>query len=398
MGAVPTPTSASPSRPRGPWPTDRQTLLLQAALGHGAAARHALARWEPGFDPERIDPETLTLLPLLARNLESQGITSPFLDRYLSAYRWSWYRNQHLFAALRSALVALTDAGVGTILLKGAALAAAAFNDEGARPMGDGDVLVPDGQAARAAGALRAAGFLPTGPLDDRVVCQRHSIPFRNAAGIEIDLHWHVLPEEIGPGADDAFWDASEPLIWKGLRTRVLCPADHLLLIVAHAAQGGRHVPPIYWMADAVTLVRSAGSAVDWTRLVQQAFEHRLTLAIRRGLDGLASSFDLAIPADVHRALAARPVSPGERIEYWLKNQGVAWSPLGALPRYWFTYARLRARPDAGESPRSFTRFLKERHDITTGEIVRRGLILPFRQAAWLWRRRTGGLPGTRCR
>jgi hypothetical protein len=377
----------------GPWPTPKQELLLTAAVGEGPCAREALSAWETEFDPARVDHESLTLLPLLSRNLASQRLDSPFAPQYAAVYRWSWYRNQLLFAALRSVLQELHAAGVGTLLLKGAALSYEAFRDPGVRPMGDCDLAVPVSQVPRAVDVLRTAGFQPVVPFDAMLVTRRHSTPFRDVQGREIDLHWHVLPEDIGPGADGPFWEASRPLVCDGVQTRTLCPADHLLLIASHAMQGSLNTSPIYWIADAVVLLQRSTGEVDWPRLVEQARLRKLTLTVRRSLEYVADTFGAPVPRAVRTALGEQPVSTGERFEHWVKVRNLARSPIGALPQYWFTHMRLCDRLGKRPGLRSFLRFFRQRHPLGAGTLAWRACVLPFHLLVWFadetWRRRT---------
>jgi hypothetical protein len=368
----------------GPWPTARQELLLQAALGRGDVTRRALARWEPGFDPRRIDHETLTLLPLLYRTLATERVPSPFMDRYRSVYRWSWYRNQFLFAAARHALERLHAAGIATMLIKGAALGPFAYGDEGVRAMGDSDVLVPPAAALDAAGVLEAAGFTADAPLSPEVVRSRHSVAFRDGEGRDVDLHWHALIEDVGPGADDALWAASTPVEWQGLATRIPCPADHLLVMVAHGAMGARHISPIYWIADAAILARGGAGPVSWERLVTEARERRLALTARRALDYLAGTFAVPVPAEAGAALRDPEVTIGERLEYRLKIPNAARSPLGNLPREWFVYLRRCRRRGERPGAAAFVRFLRDRRPGSAAGFAGRALAWPARQAGRL--------------
>jgi len=368
----------------GPWPSPAQELLLQAALGGEASAREALARWEPGFDPERVDHETLTLLPLLSKNLETHRIGSPFADKYRSVYRWSWYRNQLLFDGTRQVLARLHGAGIATILLKGAALSRLAYADDGVRPMGDADLLVPSGDVHAAARALEALGYLPVLPLGPGLIRSRHSASFRDRLGREIDLHWHVLTEDIGPGADDDFWEASRPIEWRGAPTRVLCPADHVLLLGAHGALGGMNTSPIYWIADVTVLLRRSGEAMDWGRLQRQARDRRLTLTMRRGLEYVAQRFEAPVPHAARAALGGDPVPAAERVEYALKMRSAARSPLGNLPRYWFTYWRRCRRLGRRPGAIGFLRFVKDNRLVDTPAFLGRALLWPARQLVWL--------------
>ena len=132
------------------WPTWQQELLLQAALMRGPNAIGAWNRWRSGVDIETLDPESLRLLPQLYDTLRRQGVSDPALGRLKDAYRRTWYENQLLFHALSGLLRSLHEAGIQTVLLKGAALVSQYYRDYGLRPMHDLDILIPAGQSSQA--------------------------------------------------------------------------------------------------------------------------------------------------------------------------------------------------------------------------------------------------------
>ena len=83
------------------------------------------------------------LLPLLYINLQKQGVDDPVMGKLKGIYRQAWSKNQTLFHEMAGVIAHLQDAGIKTMLLKGASLSLLYYKNNGARPMADIDVLVP---------------------------------------------------------------------------------------------------------------------------------------------------------------------------------------------------------------------------------------------------------------
>ena len=55
---------------------------------------------------------------------------------------------------------------------------------------------------------------------------------FRDAAGAQLDLHWHVLHSSLHPDADAGFWAAARPAELRDVACSVICREDALLQAV----------------------------------------------------------------------------------------------------------------------------------------------------------------------
>ena len=87
------------------------------------------------------------------------------------------------------------------------------------------------------------------------------------------------------------------------------------------------------WVADAATIVGRVGSGLDWDRLVTQAVARRVVLVVGETLGYVADAFDVAVPAEVRRDLAAAEVTRRDQLVHDLLT-GPRPSPgrLGGLP------------------------------------------------------------------
>jgi hypothetical protein len=102
------------------WPNPDQTLLLRAAVLPAPQARAAWQALRPRVDLARLDRASLRLLPLLDANLRRHGIDDSLGDALALAREQAAARNRTLFQGGRRLLATLADAGIDTLMLKGA--------------------------------------------------------------------------------------------------------------------------------------------------------------------------------------------------------------------------------------------------------------------------------------
>ena len=331
------------------WPTGEQELLLRAALLQGKSSLEAWERWKSSVDIEHLDIGSHRLLPHLYRNLQTQGVKDPLMGRFKGVYRRTWYDNQLLFHHVSALLLSFRDAGIETIVLKGAALALLHYKDSGVRPMNDFDVMVPVEQTSPAIDLMRKLGWnpMPRSPeaLTESYLSIVNSHGFVHRAGRECDLHWHLFPECCQADADQEFWEHSVPFKVHDVPTRSLAPTDQLLHVCVHGAEWNP-VPPLRWVADAMMIMKTA--PINWDRLIAQARKRRLILPLRDTLDYLHSRLAAPVPPEVLQSLRTLPASRLELAEYKYKTENYEPKPLGYLPVLWFRYLRL----EGSDSPR----------------------------------------------
>lgn len=323
---MPTTVMGAPALPWGSeadkddvWPSGAQELLLRAALVEDERALEAWSTVRPLIDVASLDGATQALLPKLRKNLLALGVQDELLGLFKGVHRYSWARNQTLLAPMMPIVEALEQAGIATLLMKGAAFVADGRLDAGMRPMNDVDVLVPSAKLAAAIEVLLAGGLEPVGGVPPWYVADYapRFVPshgFRDALDRQLDLHWHVLHASCQADADEAFWAAAQPIDLLGVRTRALCPTDELLLVILHGLRWNA-LPTYRWVVDAALLCGGEIGEIDYGRLVEQARLRRVTRALGAGLEYLRRVLDMAIPDSALQALAAVRSSRLERLE-----------------------------------------------------------------------------------
>jgi len=187
-----------------------------------------------------------------------------------------------------------------------------------------------------------------------------YSWHFKLPAAAELDLHWYIFDQCCYPHADADSWESSVPVKIEGFPAQTLSPTDQMLHICVHGAEWGP-VPPLRWIADAMTILACAAGQIDWQRLVRQTKERRLVPAVRDTLTYLQTRLSAPVPNAVLSDLRSVPVSLTERVEYRSRT-----SPPGNFPslrKICFGYLRYRSRTTVHGFRRlvAFPRYLQAR-------------------------------------
>ena len=292
-----------------PMPNAIQMQVLVAIFAQEAEARRAFADWRKALDlKDHFDPLVFSLLPLLYLRLCDLGIKDDLMPRLKGVCRHVWARNSYLLHQTAPAVAVLERAGMPTLMLKGAPLSLTVYSTPAARPMEDIDVFVPEERLAEAVRLLHAAGW-----TSDKIMSFAHATAFRNGAGGEFDLHWHIMTETVKNPVEARFWETGKPFDLNGVATRMLDPALSLLHVLVHGLRSNP-VPPIRWIPDALTLIRHYDD-LDWNLLVVTARDISVTQRVHLGLSYLHKHFAAAIPVETLKILSTSRRGLIERAE-----------------------------------------------------------------------------------
>jgi hypothetical protein len=242
-------------------------------------------------------------------------------------------------------LTSFHNTGIQTMILKGAALTLLHYRDFGLRPMVDFDVLVPTKKASAAIKRLSESGWTSTitplkgfseikflnklgwtpkiRPIEEftnAYFSVRHAHEFVDSEGHICDLHWRLLQGTTDENAHDEFWDAAVKTTVSHLSTRALNPTDQLFHVCVHGARWN-FVPPLRWIPDAMLIMNTSQSEIDWNRLVALSKRHRQVLPIRDTLDYLRRHFSFPVPLSVLEELQNVSVSQITRMEHKVKTR-----------------------------------------------------------------------------
>ena len=330
------------------WPTKTQELLIRAAILRGNEAIDAWQEWTSIVGINEIDDNSRLLLPLLYKNLRDHNINDPSINIYKREYRSTWFKNHLLYKNATLPLQSFHNAGIRTLLIKGAALTTLYYKDLGLRPMKDIDVLVHPEDAFASFDLLEKLGWRPMEKVlksfDNKYLSFSHSRGFQNNSGFAFDLNWHLIKLCCEADADDSFWKGAFPIKFQDMSVFVLNPTDQLMHVCFH---GMTHIPMSpKWIADAIMIINYSGSEIDWGRLFAQVQERHIVLPLNDTLVYLHNRLNASIPERVLKKLSSIPISGYEQMEYHAVT-GIT-RQMGNLPRLWFQYRR-------HSSPKNYT-------------------------------------------
>jgi len=202
------------------------------------------------------------LLPLAGHALGEELLAqapAPFVDAVRAAFRATFVRNFVAMRGLDDALAALRGDGIEPIVLKGAALVNTLYPALAARPMGDVDLLVEEGERERVAAVLARLGWR-------RAAQEEDATNFVGADGQKLDLaHRFRLFE----GRPRATWtETVKPRFLSRPLIATLEPNALLVHLVVHMNGHRRQVGHLLaWIVDAALVLRDHGDRLERGRL-----------------------------------------------------------------------------------------------------------------------------------
>jgi hypothetical protein len=274
-------------------------LLSPAGLGPLPAARWQAAL--PALAEQRLSPFVYARLRRTPAwrdvPVEAQQALSGEFQRFsVRAYL--------LDAELADVTAALAGAGVGVLLLKGAALGRTVYASTAERPAGDLDLLIRSEQVEHARQALQGLGYRAGGlywlPRWQRRYRAELAMVRETGEGgrVLVELHWALVeaPFYIDAIPLDAVWQGAQPAAQLP-GAGVPDPATLLIHCCAHLALHHSQDMRLFWLLDVDRLAR--WPALDWDATLAQAERWRLDLAVSRIVQQAAALFGTPLPAGV---------------------------------------------------------------------------------------------------
>ena len=311
--------------------------------------------------------------PLLYGRLRGQNTLPPAVMAELRrAYYANAVRSARLWHALETAIRALAQAGIPTLLLKGAALVPLVYHNPALRPMGDLDLLVRPADADAALAALAGLGYRPQQhePAPGSIRTYENEIMLgREGAPALLELHWGLFdsPYYQSHLPIEWFWQTARPVCIGDVVAQVLGPEAQILHLCGHLLlhHGGKARP--LWLHDIAEVVARYREEIDWPTLLEQACACDLLMPLQQVLPRIACGWQAPIPAAVLENLAAfRPSRAEERIQArlssgprpagrrllndladtpaWHQRMRLAWVNLFPTPTYMQQRYRIRHR------------------------------------------------------
>lgn len=258
--------------------------------------------------------------PLLYHTLRGRNLLPPSAEEALRIdYYANARRNLFLFRELAGLLTALSAAGVDVLLLKGAALAEAVYDNPAVRPMGDLDLLVREARVPDALRVLSGLGYAITPPAAYRneIVLQKHA-----AVGVILELHWQlfVSPAHHQTIPADWLWDTALPVQVEGAPAWILGPEAQILHLCGHLVlHHDGEAPRTIWLHDVAEVIALYHDRIDWENVLARAQAYGLLGAVQNVVGRVVDDWQAPVPPGVQARLRTLRPSPAEgRVQNWL--------------------------------------------------------------------------------
>jgi len=260
------------------------------------------------------------LSPLLYTHLTATGgAPAAVLSALERAYLANAARAMFIRAATAQVTTALTGAGIDSILLKGAALAATVYTDPAHREMLDIDLLVHAETLRSATETVTALGYLPldgespSAPLHVARSSASEPPPHHDSglvgpdSLVAVELHRHIATAEEGGAFDLAgIWERARTV--PGTGSRVPSPEDLLAHVCFHftrnrlggSANRRNTGGALAQILDIQRLI--SGEELNWDRLTQVALGFRLGTRVYLALFA-AAELGVAVPLEAIASL-----------------------------------------------------------------------------------------------
>jgi hypothetical protein len=293
----------------------------------------------------------LGLAPLVYRNLTRAAVRPGVPREALSALSRSAHAAACQMAiqldALDEILDALRGAGVAPILLKGAALALALYDQPALRAMQDLDLLVEPGRVEASIDVLRRVGYRAIqGARSDAFYSgHHHAIPMVGRGGrVVVEIHRGLVPPEEGLHLDPApFFARAAEVEVRAKRYRMLAPEDQVLHACLHLSYCDRFAGRLRDLTDVHALLEGLGESVDWGILLGSALRTDVCRSLYASLDLARRLLGTNVPQEV----------------MWELARGAGWDPVSERLLRAFARAGLfLGTPSEGILPRDSTRWI----------------------------------------
>jgi hypothetical protein len=259
------------------------------------------------------------------------------------------------YSDLRKVCGALSAGNIPVIVLKGAFLACAVYDNIGLRPMRDLDLLVPLKLLDRAQAILDEAGYGPLAEHDrldgiEVVEIDQHlPVAYRTGGPTAVEAHWSVTPpNEAYTIPVESLWERSLPATVAGTPCRQLCAEDLFLHVAMHLAYMHDFCFGLRPFCDIAAAARRYGDSMDWDAVVCRAREWGWARGAGVALHLSREWLGAAVPDTVIRALLPADFDAGTEgavVNSVFGSGEVPWNerPSTSFAQMW-AGARLRDR------------------------------------------------------
>ena len=276
------------------------------------------------------------LAPVLYHVLKESppaSLAASQLQELSEIYLGSAHRNLILYHELGKVLRGFQEEGIPVIVLKGACLAKAVYENIALRSMGDVDLLVRRADLGKTAQVLRRHGYTAgyDFQVENEAAIHCHLPPMRGSRKLTIEVHWTIfdftrfaaLEEE----EMDHVWARAQPLNIENVPCLMLAPEDMILHLCIHISRQHLFDMRLRGFLDLRQVCKRYGETIVGDALWQRASQWRvrravaLTAFLAERWVGLGLGEDSRHLRDLER--------PDPEIMAWIEKKILAESSLG---------------------------------------------------------------------
>ncbi|MGZ4819136.1 MAG: nucleotidyltransferase domain-containing protein [Terriglobales bacterium] len=285
--------------------------MLLAAAGAAPppgvlAEQCASIDWQRLLAMARFHGLKLLLLQLLEQ-LPEGLVVGDVLDALRTSSRAIAVKNLALASELLRVSLQFQRRGIEHLAYKGPLLASALYPGLAMRVSNDLDILVRKSQVEAASGALFEIGYFDKSGFSavQRSAAVRYGFEhtFRNPSGIDLDLHWRLVPAFVSPSLDDdlLFCRAVAGNLC-GQSIMTFCPEDLLFVLCLHA---GQHEWAQLSMFSDLARVCRLYPNLRWEIIRTHLADANTTRTILVSLCLLREHWKITLPGDIVSAIHA---------------------------------------------------------------------------------------------
>jgi hypothetical protein len=231
-------------------------------------------------------------------------------------------RNMRLFHDLEVVLRTLHEGGIPVIVLKGAYLAEAVYDNISLRQMSDLDIMVKKSDLEGAASHVRSLGYSQSSDFwsESYLRVRRHLAPFYKHGSAPIEIHWTIIsPEEPFDVNPDRLWRNARAVTIAGVETLGLSLEDMLLHLCVNNLYQDRFLAGLKGCNDISVTVKRFQNEIDWEKLRVHAREWKAEKAVYIMMVLVRDLYGVYMPDSVLKAL--KPLSPVSMPAVWAREQ-----------------------------------------------------------------------------
>lgn len=252
-----------------------------------------------------VAPQVYHSLKTIGR---SEAVPPSVWREFELSYRKTGIRNTLRYEELKKVLRSFEEAGIRTLILKGAALAQEVWGNVALRDMADIDLLVREEDLEKADTVLIESGY---GYYEGYRAKEwyeenhHHLAPYNNPAkSMVIEVHRNIVkPNGLFRINADELWERANPMSFGDIDTETLSPEDTIIHLCLHLSYDGNFVGNIRALADICRVIEKFGDRINWDWLVEEAQRNEFARFMYYPLFLAADSMNAQIGMDVLESL-----------------------------------------------------------------------------------------------